>query len=198
MSKEKKRNRQAIRTRRLLQEALLHLLEKKSYQKITVTDITGRADLARATFYTHFETKDDLLLSYINDVFEQHYSEMAKWMDFKPDEEWRFFLALFEYWQERGPQIQDVLHLVDYRRITRLFEDYHRRLYLRTVPPEFRNDALDQYLLAVLTGITTNLLLEWLENGMKQSPEVMSRLASSLINREVFAQVKDKFQTIVV
>lgn len=39
------------------------LIGEKDYPQITVTEIAERADVARATFYLHYDDKDALLLS---------------------------------------------------------------------------------------------------------------------------------------
>jgi AcrR family transcriptional regulator len=49
------------RTRQLLHDALLGLLEKKEFDKISVQDITDAATLNRATFYAHYTDKFALL-----------------------------------------------------------------------------------------------------------------------------------------
>lgn len=50
----KAKNRNALRTRRLICNAFWELLDEKKYEKITVTDITKRANINRTTFYNHF------------------------------------------------------------------------------------------------------------------------------------------------
>lgn len=50
-----------IKTRKALAETLLALLERKSFQKITVNDICQNATVSRSTFYLHFEDKYQLL-----------------------------------------------------------------------------------------------------------------------------------------
>jgi AcrR family transcriptional regulator len=49
-------------TQRLLGEILLKLITEKGYDKITVKDITDKANIDRTTFYLHFKDKDDLFL----------------------------------------------------------------------------------------------------------------------------------------
>ena len=61
------------RSRQRLQEALIQLLEEQAYPDISITDITRRADLARVTFYQHFESKEALLLSVVEDFFVRLY-----------------------------------------------------------------------------------------------------------------------------
>ena len=46
----------------LMVEALLLLLEKEEYDFISVKDICEKAGVNRSTFYTYYNTKDDLLV----------------------------------------------------------------------------------------------------------------------------------------
>ena len=50
-----------LRTRRLLQDALLSLAHEKAFTDITVADITDRATVNRSTFYQHYPDTDTLL-----------------------------------------------------------------------------------------------------------------------------------------
>jgi AcrR family transcriptional regulator len=43
---------------------------RSPYSAITVKEIIDLANVGRSTFYAHFETKDDLLASISNDLFE--------------------------------------------------------------------------------------------------------------------------------
>ena len=56
-------DRRVQRTERLLREALFALIREKGFEKLSVQDIIDRANVGRATFYAHFENKQDLLLS---------------------------------------------------------------------------------------------------------------------------------------
>src|ERR1700751_2030964 len=56
-------DRRVQRTIQLLHEALLALIQEKGFEALTVQDILDRADLGRATFYAHFDNKEELLLS---------------------------------------------------------------------------------------------------------------------------------------
>ncbi|MBO5365138.1 MAG: TetR family transcriptional regulator, partial [Peptococcaceae bacterium] len=46
--------RNAVRSKTMIRQAFLELLQEKPYEKITVTDIAQRADLNRSTFYAHY------------------------------------------------------------------------------------------------------------------------------------------------
>lgn len=49
------------RTKHMLSEALLRLVEKRSFRKISVGDICHEAMVSRSAFYSHFEDKYELL-----------------------------------------------------------------------------------------------------------------------------------------
>jgi AcrR family transcriptional regulator len=49
------------RTRKLIGEAFLAVLDERGFEDLTVNDITERAGINRATFYSHFVDKHELL-----------------------------------------------------------------------------------------------------------------------------------------
>jgi AcrR family transcriptional regulator len=58
------------RTRKLLQKAMLEASSEKGFAHVTVSDITERAMVNRATFYRHYEDKYDLLTHYMGELWE--------------------------------------------------------------------------------------------------------------------------------
>ncbi len=60
---EKRKDRRVERTRQLLEGALLSLIKEKEFDAISVQEIIDRANVGRATFYAHYENKEDLLVS---------------------------------------------------------------------------------------------------------------------------------------
>jgi AcrR family transcriptional regulator len=54
-------DRRVAKTRELLEAALLSLIKEKAFDSISVQDIIERANVGRATFYLHYDNKEDLL-----------------------------------------------------------------------------------------------------------------------------------------
>jgi AcrR family transcriptional regulator len=61
--KAKRVDRRAQRTQQLLRSALMSLIQEKGFESLSVQDIIDRANVGRATFYAHFDNKEDLLAS---------------------------------------------------------------------------------------------------------------------------------------
>lgn len=62
-------DRRQRKTREAIFGALIDLLATKDLSQITVGEIIERADVGRATFYAHFETKDYLLKELCGELF---------------------------------------------------------------------------------------------------------------------------------
>lgn len=62
-------DRRQRKTRESIFRAFIELISERNYGKITVGDIINRADIGRATFYAHFETKDYLLKELCDELF---------------------------------------------------------------------------------------------------------------------------------
>ena len=63
-------DRRILKTRKTIMDAFFRLIVKHDYSKITVKDIIDEANVGRSTFYDHFETKDDVLITYSKELFE--------------------------------------------------------------------------------------------------------------------------------
>lgn len=56
-------DRRVQRTREQLLSALLALIRERGFEALSVQDIIDRANVGRATFYAHYDNKEDLLVS---------------------------------------------------------------------------------------------------------------------------------------
>ena len=61
-------DRRIRRTQKSLHDALIALLLEKNYDAITVQEVLDRADVGRSTFYAHFQSKDELLMSGMDEL----------------------------------------------------------------------------------------------------------------------------------
>ena len=69
---------QSERSKEWIEEALFVLLKQKPFSKITITDITKKAGVARLTFYRNFAKKEDILQYHFDNIFREYLSSLDK------------------------------------------------------------------------------------------------------------------------
>jgi AcrR family transcriptional regulator len=113
---KQEQDRRKARTQQLLQAALAELMNERSYESITIEDITERANVGRTTFYLHYHSKDDLFLySMEQDVtnFRFGMRSASDWLDDKPTAQLvSFFREAKRHAEQRrryGPGHEDML-----------------------------------------------------------------------------------------
>lgn len=67
----KKTDLRVIRTRKMIRESFIDLIQEKGYESITIRDIADHALINRATFYLHYVDKQDLVDKLIDEVFSE-------------------------------------------------------------------------------------------------------------------------------
>lgn len=70
-NKPQKLDPRVVRTRELLRNALIHLIQEKGFDAVKVQDITEYATLNKATFYLHYRDKEDLLIRSIYQLLQE-------------------------------------------------------------------------------------------------------------------------------
>jgi len=74
----------ASRTRKRLKEAALDIFSEKSVDAATVKEITEKADLGKGTLYQHFEDKEEIVITLVEEAVE-HLIEILRAYSTEPD-----------------------------------------------------------------------------------------------------------------
>lgn len=69
-SEKNRFQKRAYRTRNKLKEAALDIFSEKSVHAVTIEEITEKADLGKGTLYHHFEDKEQIVVTLIEDAVE--------------------------------------------------------------------------------------------------------------------------------
>ncbi|MCQ2409777.1 MAG: TetR/AcrR family transcriptional regulator [Clostridia bacterium] len=78
MAEKQKEDLRIVRTRKLLSNTLLDMMETESIEKISVIDLCNEAMVNRATFYAHFEDKYHLLDFALEELKDTIYEKFTK------------------------------------------------------------------------------------------------------------------------
>lgn len=176
-------SRQVRRTKAQLNSALLELIVEKGYDKTTVQDLIDRADVGRSTFYAHFETKDDLLLSgldRLSEDIERHMSEDPSASDgLLPS------LGLFRHVGEQHQLFRALLgtkgiDLVHNATLASMTERVRVRIDERAKSGE-QSDVPPEARAAFVAGSLMGLMSWWMDNGRPHSPEEMANMFDQMV-----------------
>jgi AcrR family transcriptional regulator len=190
----------AVRTRTSLQNAFKDLLRIKSYQKITITDITEGAGIARHTFYNHYETKQDLLDNMVDSVLDQFFLNLDNWNLFlaEPDEEKAMLTAFFQAWKDHE-EIVNLLKSIDIEFvIMERLKVFFTRFFYEKVSREMPSVDLElaRYVISFNAYSLLGLLIPWFESGMNQKPEDLAGFYNQLAGSGQRRKAVEKFQDI--
>ena len=179
--KQNKQDRRSVRTRNLINNALLELLFERRYESITVQDILDRANIGRSTFYTHYYDKEDVLASiveYMIGTFSQQFSQRHVEQGIVPG------LELFEHVQQHYQYFQamlqgyagEVLWEAALMALSKTIEQSLTTIYVDKPSLTIPWPLIAQY----LAGAFLSLMRWWLDAEMPYTPEQMEVIFQQL------------------
>ncbi len=175
-------DRRQRKTREAIFNAFTKLLSKKEFNKITVGEIIEEADVGRATFYSHFETKDFLLKEFCEDLFCHIFdTENNKGHEhrhiFECDGAETVFLHLLRHLKKNDNNVLVLLSSEN----NELFLRYFRASLQNLVETQFslfesaKKEGLpESFLKHYILSVFIETIRWWIDNGMKESPEVIA------------------------
>lgn len=168
-------DRRVRRTRRRLKEALLALMAEKGYGRITVQELVDRADVARSTFYTHFQAKDDLLF----DGFDRWLLDLPR-VAGPPGNDaeagFRFSLPLLRHARGHRRVFRAVFGSTGSRRAARRFHELLVEVVLRELPEDEAEEGPREARAHAVAGAFMALMTWWFEEGAGVGPEEVDRV----------------------
>jgi AcrR family transcriptional regulator len=180
-------DRRVVRTRGLLQNALVSLILKKGYQAVTVEDVCAEANVGRSTFYAHYKGKEDLHRSGMAQLRRQllERQRTAAGSSRSAHEGLNFSLPVLEHARD---------HIDHYRamvghggdagvigHIRKIVADLVRDEIASTKPS--RETVPRELLVQYLVGAYMAVLTWWLDDGAKLPPEQIDAIFRGIANR---------------
>ena len=179
-----KEDRRIRRTQRLLKESLAELMSEKSFNNITIKDITEKADLNRGTFYLHYTDTYGLLKAMEDDMLKDFQEMIDNYLHMGPP-------------TDLMPVLSPVIHyLVENRDICiNLFENsassdfqlnfknlIHRNALVlaEQIYPACRSDSFDYFFEFAICG-AIGIIRKWLASDMGETEESIARISNDAV-----------------
>ncbi|NQU67056.1 MAG: TetR/AcrR family transcriptional regulator [Candidatus Marinimicrobia bacterium] len=196
--KKEKTDRRIQRTRQLLSNALIELIEEQKYETITVQHIIDRANLGRSTFYSHYQSKEDLLYRGLDDIIHSLIWDVER--SPKNDQENGIrqpllsTAPLFRDIQEQRRLYRAILggngiELVR-KKIHHHISVHIQEQIAQLLPVDHRCIASPAVIAYHMAGTLLTLLTWWLDNNRPYKPETMNEIFQELVMPGVWSVLK--------
>ncbi|MFE6139585.1 MULTISPECIES: TetR/AcrR family transcriptional regulator [Bacillus] len=170
------------RTHNLLRDSLIELMDEKSYESITIQDITERATVNRATFYRHYEDKEDLLNQSIDKMLRELFGDASKFYSVTKDpHELQHYVALhiFEHIARSNKFFHVMLIKKGIPNFIQYLKDFIFQFYdhmiLETNVKEEELPVTKEMIVSYISAAYIGVISWWLENDMPCSPSSMAK-----------------------
>lgn len=177
-------DRRVRKTKAVLKESLITLMRTKNISSITVKELCEKSDINRGTFYLHY-----------NDVF--HMLEEVEKELFKEFQEMILSHKIIPNKLQTKPILEDIFKFIaqnkdfcmvilcergDMAFMKKIVSFIYEKSYNDWSSFFKKEDKLifDKYYSFILYG-AIGLIDDWLQNGLKESPEYMATLTENII-----------------
>ncbi len=186
---EKAVDRRVQKTKKYLTQALIDLILEKGYEKVTIQDIIDRANIGRSTFYTHYESKEQLL-------FDGHNNLNIPIFSYDSCSDKRTGEITFENLFDHVAQNQRLAKAMLGKNSGNMILEFYRKnlasMILEQYSKYYGKSKAEQQMLRYLSDASSSavfsLLQSWVEDGMPFTPQNMSFRCQAIM-RAIFEKV---------
>ncbi|MDO5521573.1 MAG: TetR/AcrR family transcriptional regulator C-terminal domain-containing protein [bacterium] len=167
--------------------ALEELLYKKTLDEISVSELVNRTNISRRTFYRHFTDKYDLASWYFEQFYEATFGQIVKGATWEE--------ALLKYLDIYEEKKMVLLHAYDSQDINGL-RNYDIMLTVKTYETYLENKGVDikdekiRFAIDIASIGGTDMIIEWLKNGMKMKKEKLVELLKRTLPNDILIMVE--------
>ncbi|MCR5184831.1 MAG: TetR/AcrR family transcriptional regulator [Bacilli bacterium] len=163
------------RTKSCITLALYYLLLKKPYDEITVSDICRQANVSRVSFYHYYDKKDDIFIQYSDEKFAEFYEEFTKKESITLEE---LIVRFFHFFKKEARQLLILKCANKQEMLIEQFYSYFRYIIYSNPTSHLFKDGADNVKISFIVGGVFEVIMRWLDDGMKLAPE---EIASKII-----------------
>ena len=186
-------DRRVKRTKKLLRDSLFSLLQTKSINEITITELTEVADINRATFYFYYTDIFDMLDQIQNEAYEMFETVLQGTEEhINSPEAFAKYIENILLFCKENPSIARFVITREYNNNKVLKKI--KRLLAKNVPVAKETYAQDdprRFILNFALNSLTGTVVDWMDDGMIIPPDVMADfIANMYISGSLYAKTK--------
>lgn len=181
--KTRAQDRRPAKTKKAIRLALFELLDTKELDKITITELTKRADISRKTFYIHYKKMEDVLEEAETELIEAfiHGTEQLTFTNNQ-----KFFFDLFYNLDKYFNDDIEYYKKLAQSNYAKVFSDrvggtLFSKLYELMSPILDYKDEQLEYACIVISSAVYKVFMKWLRNDSKLDIVQISDFVSTIL-----------------
>jgi AcrR family transcriptional regulator len=157
----------------------------KPFSKISIAEITDQANLSRPTFYLHYKTKEELLIAYLDGIYENFMDDMEQYIDFIA--QGKLAIKLYEQIAENATFLRSLIDSEVSNLVMEKMQNYCYDIIKKLFDKEpllsnhNLSDTVKDFTVSSMAGSTYVMSMQWLKMGMPLSPKEMGALTMRLL-----------------
>lgn len=172
-----KKDKRSVVSCQMIYEGLKSIMEEKNIDEIHITELVGASGVSRATFYRNFDSIIDVLTLKSDQIFELLLEYLKNYHTKHPVNRSSEFLVPFLEFFDDHTEIVDLLLKAGRRDI---LQDSLAK-HISSMYPSYEPLAEDPmntwaYFVAIRSGITINILVQWVKDEKKIAPRKLGEL----------------------
>lgn len=169
-------------SKQYIKKALILLLEEKTFEQISISDITRKAGINRGTFYLHFKDKYDMLMQFKEELLSNLYTMLNKGSI--ETDHYNILVNTFSYLKSDFEFIQ-ALSKISSISFSKTIKDFVLDFILefpkaKTVIAEHYAIPY-HYAIQVYLASIESLISYWVATGGNESPQEMTDIISKVL-----------------
>lgn len=161
-------------TKHYIIQALFKLMNEYEYEKISVTDVTEKAGVGRATFYRHFKNKEDVIIYFFDHnkrefIFRQRFYPRCR------EDYIRVVQDVFTKFKEE----KEPLRLIRKAHLEYIYLEYLNKNFIQMFREEYPDKS--EYQPLGYAGILFNISMAWLDNDCADDIKNLSEIVINTI-----------------
>lgn len=152
-------------SKKYLAEALIELMKNKNFEKITNKDITKKAGLGDITIYRNFNSKEEIIKYYLDEVTNEFIE--SKKVSYDPNHFKEYLTLLFTHLKNN----EDIGLLLYKANCIHFIKDEFDKIFFNKA-----KSLEEQYNYYFISGGLYNIYYNWLVNGCIETPEEIANM----------------------
>lgn len=161
-------------TRECLQTALIYLMEEKSFDKISITELVKRSGVSRTAFYRNYTTKESILEALVKDIIDKTTDFIRNGEILSNPES-----AYVDFYKEIRSHQKIIMSLL-HSNLLKIIMDNISMAFEELL------DSIDEknkYIFTAVSGAHMCIMARWIKNNMTESDEYMAKIVAEVQER---------------